>query len=259
MKLPSRENGTRDRTTGLLTYLPKPGEDPARVVAVLPVLEKPVIIRGDKEQGTVVRYLTFEGLTFSDNHWDVPIETGYRAGRDVLEGDLWQLRPPLWQNAGVRFSSKFEEEYAHLLPLAWPDALPGQSTAAAPGGVSVFRADHITFDSCRFVNFETSSRSVNTGLLAALLTVGLSLNSDFPADTGLPGPTNKTRPNIRFIPSDDLKPLLGCYGDKTIKTPNIDRLASRGTIFRNNMCQQAICGPTRASLMTGMYPDHTRV
>ena len=104
-----------------------------------------------------------------------------------------------------------------------------------------------------------TSQSVNIGLLAALLTVGLGLNSAFPADTGLPGLTDKTRPNILFIPSDDLKPLLGCYGDKTIKTPNIDRLAARGTIFRNNMCQQAICGPTRASLMTGMYPDHTRV
>ena len=80
--------------------------------------------------------MTFEGLTFSDNHWDVPIETGYRAGRDLLAGDLEQLRRPLWQNAGVRFSEEFEEEFRNL-PLAWPNAIPGQSTAAAPGGVSV--------------------------------------------------------------------------------------------------------------------------
>lgn len=67
------------------------------------------------------------------------------------------------------------------------------------------------------------------------------------------------RPNILFIPVDDLKPLLGCYGDKTAITPNIDRLAKRGLVFLNAQCQQAICGPTRASIMTGLYPDTTRV
>ncbi|WP_136062301.1 IS1595 family transposase [Pontiella sulfatireligans] len=50
---------------------------------------------------------------------------------------------------------------------------------------------------------------------------------------------------------DDLKPILGCYGDKDIKTPNMDRLAARGTVFLNNACQQSVCGPSRASLMTG--------
>ena len=67
------------------------------------------------------------------------------------------------------------------------------------------------------------------------------------------------RPNILFIPVDDLKPMLGCYGDASIKTPHIDRLAERGMVFLNSHCQQAICGPTRASLMTGLYPDTTRV
>ncbi len=65
--------------------------------------------------------------------------------------------------------------------------------------------------------------------------------------------------NVLMIPVDDLKPLLGCYGVKDILTPNIDRLAARGTVFLNNGCQQAVCGPTRASLMTGMYPDTTGV
>ena len=70
---------------------------------------------------------------------------------------------------------------------------------------------------------------------------------------------SQTKPNVLFIAVDDLKPILGCYGDKLVKTPNIDRLAKRGTIFRQNYCQQAVCGPTRASLMTGMRPDYTRV
>jgi len=67
------------------------------------------------------------------------------------------------------------------------------------------------------------------------------------------------KPNILFIAVDDLKPIMGCYGNKLIKTPNIDRLARMGTMFSNNYCQQAVCGPTRASLMTGMRPDYTKV
>ena len=47
--------------------------------------------------------------------------------------------------------------------------------------------------------------------------------------------------NVLFIAIDDLKPILGCYGDKLIKTPNIDRLAKMGTVFMNNYVQQAVC------------------
>lgn len=67
------------------------------------------------------------------------------------------------------------------------------------------------------------------------------------------------KPNILFIAVDDLKTELGCYGNKMIQTPNIDRLAQTGTIFKQNYVQQAVCGPTRASIMTGMRPDYTRV
>ena len=69
--------------------------------------------------------------------------------------------------------------------------------------------------------------------------------------------TNK--PNILFIAVDDLKPVLGCYGNTLVKTPNIDRLAKMATVFNKNYCQQAICGPTRASLMTGTRPDATKI
>lgn len=67
------------------------------------------------------------------------------------------------------------------------------------------------------------------------------------------------RPNVLFIAFDDLKPLLGCYGDTKVKTPNIDRLAESGMVFLNNQCQQAVCGPTRASLLTGLRPDTTQI
>jgi len=67
------------------------------------------------------------------------------------------------------------------------------------------------------------------------------------------------RPNILFIAVDDLKPEIGAYGSRIAHTPNIDRLAAAGTVFLANYCQQALCGPTRASLMTGLRPDHTEI
>ena len=69
----------------------------------------------------------------------------------------------------------------------------------------------------------------------------------------------KAKPNVLFIAVDDLKPLLNCYGESQMITPNIDRLAKMGTVFMNNYCQQAVCAPTRASLLTGQRPDYTRI
>ena len=67
------------------------------------------------------------------------------------------------------------------------------------------------------------------------------------------------RKNVLFIVVDDLKPNLGCYGDTFAISPNIDRLAAEGTVFTNNHCQQAVCAPSRASLLTGYRPDRTKV
>jgi iduronate 2-sulfatase len=63
------------------------------------------------------------------------------------------------------------------------------------------------------------------------------------------------RPNVLFICVDDLKPLLGCYGARDIHTPNIDRLAQRGLLFERAYCNQAVCAPSRNSLMTGVRPS----
>ena len=65
------------------------------------------------------------------------------------------------------------------------------------------------------------------------------------------------RLNILFLAVDDLRPELGAYGSK-VKTPNIDRLASYGTLFHRAYCQQAVCGASRVSLMTGLYPTLTK-
>jgi arylsulfatase A-like enzyme len=65
--------------------------------------------------------------------------------------------------------------------------------------------------------------------------------------------------NILFIAVDDLKPLMGCYGNTDAKTPYIDKLAQQGFVFENNHCQQAVCGPSRASILTGRRPDYTQI
>ncbi|HEY5914177.1 MAG TPA: sulfatase [Verrucomicrobiae bacterium] len=63
-----------------------------------------------------------------------------------------------------------------------------------------------------------------------------------------------SKPNILLICVDDLKPLLGCYGDQRIKSPSIDRLARRGVLFERAFANQAVCAPSRNALMTGRRP-----
>jgi iduronate 2-sulfatase len=67
------------------------------------------------------------------------------------------------------------------------------------------------------------------------------------------------RPNVLFLISDDLNNLLGCYGDSRAKTPNIDRLAARGVRFDRAYCTFPLCGPSRNSMLTGLYPNSTGI
>ena len=72
--------------------------------------------------------------------------------------------------------------------------------------------------------------------------------------TGLPD-----KPNVLFIAIDDLRPDLGVYGHPVAYTPNIDRLAQQSLLFDNAFVSQAVCGPSRAALMTGLRPDTTGI
>ena len=65
--------------------------------------------------------------------------------------------------------------------------------------------------------------------------------------------------NVLLIIADDLNCDLGVYGNLIIKTPNIDRLAEKGVVFENAHNQYPLCGPSRASFMTGMYTNQTKI
>ena len=90
---------------------------------------------------------------------------------------------------------------------------------------------------------------INIFRSAALICCGVLINACSVERTDL------RPPNILFIAVDDLRPELGCYGSEIAFTPNLDLLAGEGILFNRAYCQQAICSPSRASIMTGARPE----
>ncbi len=67
----------------------------------------------------------------------------------------------------------------------------------------------------------------------------------------------KSRPNILWITCEDIGPQLGCYGDTYADTPNLDKLASRGMMYRHAWSNAPVCAPARTTIISGMYPTST--
>jgi arylsulfatase A-like enzyme len=92
---------------------------------------------------------------------------------------------------------------------------------------------------------------------ASAATVGLTARRGFGA---APEPNPSSRPNVLFIAIDDLNDWVGCLGGHPdVKTPNLDRLASRGVLFTNAHCPAPLCNASRAALMTGIRPSTSGV
>ena len=68
----------------------------------------------------------------------------------------------------------------------------------------------------------------------------------------------KEKPNILLIAVDDLRPQLGCYGQKEMISPNIDKLAGEGVLFKEAYSQVPTCGASRGSFLTGLWPSPIR-
>jgi arylsulfatase A-like enzyme len=95
-----------------------------------------------------------------------------------------------------------------------------------------------------------------TGLGATAVALTGCANSMGPRETAKPGP----KPNIVFVLADDLGyGDLGCYGQKQIRTPNIDRMAAEGLRFTDHYAGSTVCAPSRCALMTGLHTGHTYV
>lgn len=96
-----------------------------------------------------------------------------------------------------------------------------------------------------------------TTLLLIFLSIALISCKQQAEEVEKKEPTKK--PNILFIAIDDLRPELGAYGSEVAITPNMDALAANGLLFNNAYCQEAICSPSRASVMTGARPETIKV
>jgi len=95
-------------------------------------------------------------------------------------------------------------------------------------------------------------------LTAILLLQGIFINCTSGRRSSENNVDRPQNPNVLFIAVDDLRPELGCYGIKEVVSPNIDWVANKGLLFERAYCQYPVCGPSRCSVLTGLYATKSR-
>src|SRR5262245_35666534 len=155
-----------------------------------------------------------------------------------------------------------------------PATTTSRRTPSAPSCCSVGRTERASFRSMMTCTSEercvpssstrqgekdppsASTRSRTLPALASALVAALLLQ----ACAGAPiARARDDQPNVLFIVVDDLRPFIGAYGAPHARTPHLDALIGRGVMFEHAYCQQAVCNPSRSSLLTGRRPETTGV
>jgi iduronate 2-sulfatase len=113
------------------------------------------------------------------------------------------------------------------------------------------KLENVDLNPLRSLRIHECVAALSRGVPAAVL---LGVLASFVLGHSVASAASK-KPHILFIAVDDLRPELGCYGSPIAKSPVLDQLAGDGLLFNRAYCQQAICSPSRASLMTGARPD----
>ncbi|NDV61595.1 sulfatase-like hydrolase/transferase [Puniceicoccales bacterium CK1056] len=135
---------------------------------------------------------------------------------------------------------------------------PAKATIVLPDTVEVYSPDVLDVTAVRYgwANFPLCNLYGGNGMPASPFRTRVAEVAN-KADPGLVEVCESlpvSKPNILLIIADDLNTALSGYGHPQCKTPNLDRLAAEGTRFTRAYCQYPLCGPSRASLMSGRYP-----
>lgn len=178
-----------------------------------------------------------ENIVQDGHHVDTPIFS--RAGAHV---QIYKIGLDLLLSRSHDNRLKHRLDTLNNKSLLRPGASEHEQDSRLVQGSSMYRN---TFSRRRFLRH--ASTLVAGSLLSGCLPI--SRRSVLP-------PHSSQQPNILFVAVDDLRTQLGCYGRSQVISPNIDRLAAGGTVFERAYCQVPVCGASRASLLTGIRPDH---
>ena len=211
----------------------------------------------------------FQGLTVAQGpHLDDPITSLSMAGsqcwayHELTNGTFDSWAHAVWVKEGIdrietneTVAFSFSKDVV-LKSIGWQSWLGGTQAEISYAG----RVETNTLITPNPYDLGDITLSQGDELVVRVLTGGARISGiTVYTESVAPPVPPQAGTNVLFIAIDDLKPLLGCYGDTLVKSPRIDGLASNGVTFLNAHCQWAVCGPSRASLMTGLMPEEVGV